>query len=224
MNASKERGWVRLHRKIEENYLYFSEPFNRAFAWVDILLLCNHKEQTIFVRGNKIIIGRGQFARSENSLSQRWRWSREKVRNFLEELEKNKMIIQQKDRVLSLYTIINYEYYQKDQTTDQTTEKQQTRQQKNINNNTNNNNNDKKSVFVQKNQKEINQVPEYLISIPEEDLPKLMDKLNVNATEVKRKGEQIYNWVLSHPKNKRADYRAVLRNALIKDFGYQFKS
>lgn len=45
-------------------------------------------------------------------------------------------IIQQKNRICSIYIIVNYDNDQTtDQTTDHTTEKQQTLQQKNINNN-----------------------------------------------------------------------------------------
>jgi len=87
-------------------------------------------------------------ARGENDLSVRRKWSRDKTRKFLNELEKEQQIIQHKSRILSIYTIVNYEKYQTtDQTTDQTTEKQQTRQQKNINKNDKNENNVKENII-----------------------------------------------------------------------------
>ena len=109
-------------------------------AWIDILILCNHQPASIFVRGNKIDIKRGQFAWGEDTLATRWKWSRGKVRRFLIELEKSGNIVQQKDHVLSLYTVLNYNEYQKNDTTDG----QQTVQQTDTNNNDNNVNNDNK--------------------------------------------------------------------------------
>lgn len=64
--------------------------------------------------------------------------------------------------------------------------------------------------------------PEYLMDIPEEDYQGLMAKLNVTKSDVRRKGEALYLWVQSSGK-RRKNYRAVLRGALIKDFGYTFK-
>jgi len=66
--------------------------------------------------------------------------------------------------------------------------------------------------------------PEYLLNIPVDDIPMLNKNINANITDVKRKGEEIYNWVMSAKKNRRENYKLVLRNALIKDFGYTYKS
>ena len=32
-------GWIKLHRSITDNQLYFKEPFNKTLAWIDLLLL-----------------------------------------------------------------------------------------------------------------------------------------------------------------------------------------
>mgnify|MGYP001559096455 CR=1 FL=1 len=66
--------------------------------------------------------------------------------------------------------------------------------------------------------------PEYLLNIPVEDIPFFKKNLNVNSLDIKRKGEELYNWTMSSKKNRRDNYKLVLKNALIKDFGYTYKS
>lgn len=109
-------GWVRIHRKIEDNPLYFSEPFTKAQAWIDLLIFANHKDESVLVRGSEIHVKRGQLCWSEVTMAKRWRWSRNKVRRFLKWLktkqQTEQVTIQQKT---SLITIINYESYQSDE-------------------------------------------------------------------------------------------------------------
>lgn len=127
-------GWISLHRKIQNHPDYFSEPFTRIMAWIDIILICNHKPATIYIRGNKVEIKRGQFAWGERSLATRWKWSRGKIRRFLKDLENTQQIVPQKNNILSLYSVINYEQYQQNETTDSTTERPQTDHNNNDNN------------------------------------------------------------------------------------------
>ena len=87
-------GFIILQRKITENWLWLSEPFSKAQAWVDLLLLANHSNGSFFIRGVKVEIKRGEVGKSEESLSQRWKWSRGKVRAFLKLLETEQQIKQ----------------------------------------------------------------------------------------------------------------------------------
>jgi len=100
--------------------LWKSEPFTRGQAWVDLLLLANHKEGFIRARGIRIDILRGQVGTSQVELAKRWKWSRGKVKRFLNELEVDQQIEQQKDNVSSLITITNYNQYQGDDTANDT--------------------------------------------------------------------------------------------------------
>lgn len=111
-------GWIKLHRNITENPMYFSEPFTRMQAWIDLLLVTNYRDSVIYVRGNKVIVKRGQIAKSQDFFATRWRWSRGKVIRFLEELQKCGQIVQQKSRLTTLISVVNYAYYQIDGTTD----------------------------------------------------------------------------------------------------------
>ena len=115
------KGYVKLHRQLIESDFWASEPFTKPQAWVDLFSLANHKPGRIWIRGIEIFVNRGQTAVSELTLTKRWKWSRNKVRNFLKWLKKEQQIEQQKTRVTSLITIINYDQYQGNDTTNETT-------------------------------------------------------------------------------------------------------
>jgi hypothetical protein len=105
--------------------LWRCEPFTRGQAWVDLLLLANFEHSFFFKRGVKIEVDRGQVARSEVELADRWKWSRTKLRKFLNDLEKEQQIEQHKSNVSQLLTIVNYDSYQEKRTADDTAERQQ---------------------------------------------------------------------------------------------------
>lgn len=133
-------GWISLHRQISDNALWTCEKFSRGQAWVDLLLLANHKDSYFYHRGNRVDIKRGQVGWSQLSLSKRWKWSRSKVKKFIEDLEKEQQIEQQKASVLQLITIKNYDRYQeKEQQKDnrKTIEEQQNDTDNNVNNDNN---------------------------------------------------------------------------------------
>lgn len=116
-----KKGYIALWRKLAETDLWFAEPFTRGQAWVDLLLLASHKDTYYYLRGNKIDVKRGEIRRSEQSLSKRWGWSRNKLRRFLKHLETEQQIEQQKCNIINKITIVNYDYWQK---TEQQTEQQ----------------------------------------------------------------------------------------------------
>ena len=139
-------GWVSIHRRLAISDLWLSEPFTRGQAWVDLIMLANHEEGFIRVRGIKVTVKCGQIGWSEVKLSERWRWSRTKTRHFLKELENVQQIEQQKGNVSLLISIVNYELYQK-KDSKKDTKKTAEVQQKDTNNNENNENNKISVVF-----------------------------------------------------------------------------
>jgi hypothetical protein len=122
-------GWIKLHRIIMDHADWLAEPFTRAQAWVDLLLLANHKIGHIRKRGILIEVQRGQVGYSEETLAARWKWSRNKTRRFLSCLRVAGQIsrnpVQQNPKLSCLISIINYDSYQSGDTTDDTTERQQ---------------------------------------------------------------------------------------------------
>jgi hypothetical protein len=137
--------WLKLFRRLRENEIWRSEPFSRGQAWVDLLMLANHKKGILSVRGNIVPIERGQVGWCERRLAEEWKWSRGRVRNFLALLERLGQISRktspqtspQKSKVLGVITITNYGKYQTekpaDDTTDDTTESPQKAHRQNPN-------------------------------------------------------------------------------------------
>lgn len=106
-------GWIRLHRKIQDHWLYEEKrKFSKFEAWIDMLMMANHKDNK-FVLGNELVeVKRGQFVTSELKLMERWGWGKSKLRSFLEILEKDGMIVKISDRKKTTITICNYSVYQ----------------------------------------------------------------------------------------------------------------
>ncbi|WP_243447992.1 DnaD domain-containing protein [Clostridium tetani] len=99
-----------LYRDIQEHWIW--EDAEKLKAWLDLLLLANHQSRKILLGNELIEIKRGSTHASELKLMDRWNWSKKKVRNFLQLLEKDNMIICEKSKKGTTITIINYEVYQ----------------------------------------------------------------------------------------------------------------
>lgn len=130
MNDFTTYGWVRLHRQLTNSDMWLAEPFTKGQAWVDLFTNACHTGRSFWVRGNEVKLERGQLGWSEVTLSERWRWSRDKTRRFLKSLEQREQIRQQKSRITSVITIVNYDRYQADiqQTRQQTIQQKDNRQ------------------------------------------------------------------------------------------------
>ena len=148
-------GWIKLNRSIQENWLWEEKPFDKKSAWIDLLLMANHKNNK-FPLGNEIIeVEQGSFVTSEIKLMNRWGWSKTKLRNFLKLLESEKMITKVVDRKKTTISIVNYKVYQGSEDQEKTTEKPQEDQEKTIkkpqedtNKNDNNEKNEKNNILV----------------------------------------------------------------------------
>lgn len=154
-------GWIKLHRKIQDNEFWLSERFNKALAWIDLLLLANHKAATIFLRGIELHIERGQTCWSILSLSKRWKWNERTVVNFLNMLQKRGMIQYKTSNVSTIITISNYDSYQAytEQNTQQNTEEIQSKIQ--TDNNGKNVNNEKNIILNNKEENSLNKYGKY---------------------------------------------------------------
>lgn len=109
---SKQYGWIALSREITSHWIWSCEPYSKAQAWVDLLLHANHTDTKIIIKGTLVPLKRGQQARSQVTLAEQWKWSRDKVKRFLKMLEKDEMIIQQTSQLTSIITICNYKEFQ----------------------------------------------------------------------------------------------------------------
>ena len=135
------QGWISVHRQIQEHWLWADKPFSKGQAWIDMLMLANHEDKQILF-GRKIIdVKAGSFITSEVKLAERWEWSRQKVRDFLDLLKEEKMIDKVSDNKKTTIFIENYAEYQDTCNSKLDSEKTSEKQQKNTNNNDNNANN-----------------------------------------------------------------------------------
>ena len=186
-----DKGYISLWRSIQDNEIWFEEPFTRAQAWIDLLLLANHKKTFMRVRGIRLEVGRGQIGRAKETLADRWQWSRSKVMRFLNELEEYGMIEQQtsnkNSRLPRIISIVNYEKYQENEQ-QKNNKRTINEQQKDTNNNDNKLNNDNKSANARKTIQNLDQVNswEELEEIPSSD-PFIHHR--------KMEGKQVFKWI-----------------------------
>jgi hypothetical protein len=112
------KGYIKLHREISDHWLWDEKPFSKGQAWVDILLMANHDTKK-FTLGNELVeVERGSCITSELKLMDRWGWSKTKVRDYLELLQKDKMLVKNSDKKKTTLTVCNYCIWQDSETTE----------------------------------------------------------------------------------------------------------
>lgn len=121
-----DKGWIKLNRQIMDHWVYEDKPFNRSMAWIDLILLADHKTHKSLWRGRLTEFKRGDVNLSLTELGHRWGWSRDKVKNFIKDLEEDGMIKAKVTTNRTTLTLIKYDDFQISVTTDQSTEKQRT--------------------------------------------------------------------------------------------------
>lgn len=139
------KGWISLHRKIVDHWV-FSDA-ERLRAWLIILIDVNHSEKKkIF--GDKILVcKRGESLNSLDTWTLKFgsNWNKSKTRRFLKMLENDTMIVLKSERITTRLTVCNYEDYQGERNADETQVKRKrnaSETQVTPNNNVNNENND----------------------------------------------------------------------------------
>jgi len=115
-----------VNRRLLKSDLWLSEPFTRGQAWVDLVGHARWKAGFVRIRGQQIDLERGQLAVSECFIAEKWKWSRGKVRRFLNELKTDHRIEHRTTNVTTVVTILNYDRYQGGDTADGTADGQRT--------------------------------------------------------------------------------------------------
>ena len=106
-------GWIKLHRQIQECFLWrIKEPFDKRSAWIDLLLLMEHQNKNLMIDGKIETIKRGSYMLSIEKLCDRWMWSRNKVKRYLDVLEREHMIVTRRTNKGTLVNVVNYCVYQ----------------------------------------------------------------------------------------------------------------
>ena len=112
-------GWIKLYRQIWDSELWKERPFDRARAWIDLIMLANFESRNILLGNEIIFVERGSFVTSEHKLMARWGWSKTKVRSFLNLLQNDSMIVKKTDHKKTIVEVLNYCVFQDFETTEE---------------------------------------------------------------------------------------------------------
>lgn len=116
-----EKGWVKLHRTIQDHWLWNNDSaFDFRSAWQDLIMMMNFKDRKFQMGQEIVFVPRGARITSERKLSEKWKWSRTKVRNFLELLKGDNMIEIEKTTKRTMIKVCNYDLYQNQDTNKKT--------------------------------------------------------------------------------------------------------
>ncbi len=117
-------GFQKIYRSIQTNWLWEDKPFSRGQAFIDLILLVNHSDNKTMVDGELVEVKRGSRITSLRKLGESWGWSPAKVKKFLEQLQKDNMIVYKCDNKKTLVAIENYSVYQDKENTEQSQKEQ----------------------------------------------------------------------------------------------------
>lgn len=176
------QGWIKLHRIIQDHWLYrIDRKFSSFEAWLDLLMMVNHEDKKVNLGNELIEVKRGQRVTSIRKLCDKWNWSNSKVKQFLNLLKDDGMIEYISDTKKTLITVVNYELYQSSEGKKATQYKQGT---DTIQSGKNTNNNEKEI----KNDKEINMFNRRIYdeqSIPYQLSTRLLNHIRNNNNQFK---------------------------------------
>ena len=219
-------GWIALHRKILDNPIWNMDKYSKAQAFLDLVLRANHKDNSIFIGNQEMLIKRGQILTSQSKLAERWGWDRKTVKFFILFLTRERMVLYKTDRKIqhgfTLITIINYDAYQDIGQQDTQQIGQQRDSKKDTNNNVNNVNNNYLPKDEEKKSKEIPlfRTREYLIEFKGQDMADLLKEYWLPIDGVRAKGRQLYEYY-DDGKFKSGkpikDFKKLFRNIIKKD-------
>lgn len=117
----KHKGWISIHRKITDHWLYQEKrTFSKFEAWLDILMEVNHSEVKTTIQNKLFTVKIGQSINSLDTWSKRWNWNKSRVRRFLKMLEDDKMIRLRNEFKTTRLTVCKYEDYQVKRNADET--------------------------------------------------------------------------------------------------------
>lgn len=116
-------GWIKLHRSLQEHWIWNeNEPFDKRSAWIDLLMMANFTDFKVMRNGKLMQRERGEVNTSILYLTERWKWSRAKVKRFLKTLESDGMVTTNSTTDGTTVTIEKYGFFQGQSTTVDTTD------------------------------------------------------------------------------------------------------
>lgn len=113
--------FFKLARQITESAIWDDgTPFDKAHAWIDLLMYVNWADAERPIRGEIIKVKRGSQFTSDKFLANRWHWSRNRVRRFLDTLERAGMVTVHRTSIGTYINVVNYSKFQDKRTSNRT--------------------------------------------------------------------------------------------------------
>ena len=112
--AREQTGFIKIHRKILDSEVWkYRKPIHPFQAWIDLLLYVNWEDNNVVHDSVIYELKRGEMLYSLRFLGKRWGWSKNKVGQFLRNLEHTKSIklVYEKGHRISKLIIYNYNKY-----------------------------------------------------------------------------------------------------------------
>lgn len=100
-----ERGWM-------EHPVFGNAPYSKREAWAYLIENAAWKPVRFDIRGQIVLIERGQFATSVRRLAAAWDWDKAAVSRFLTRLKTETMIETSTETGQIIITVCNYDVYQ----------------------------------------------------------------------------------------------------------------
>ena len=207
-----KNSYLKIDRGIKNHCFWDDKPFAKGQAWIDLILLATHTDRKDFDRGQLREKKRGEVHISLLKLADRWGWSRNKVRRFINLLVQEGMCTLNATTNDTTITIEKYSIYQgwytTDDTTDETTRettddttRETTREPQTIMSNK-----DKECI---KNDKEIEKGKKFTPPTLQEVTAYCMERNNGIEPQTFIDFYQSKNWMIG--KSKMKDWRACIR-------------
>ena len=199
----KNEGWISLHRKVQENWIFKKNRVKSEFeAWIIMLLEVNHAEEKVLIKNEIIICGRGESIKSLDTWAHMFGWTKSKVFRFFKLLESDSMIVLKSTHKTTHLTICNYENYQNSRNDNETKLKQRRNKVETklkLNNNDNNDNNiHPLQMWIEENLQSVRKISAQLTS---KQAQELLDEYPIEKVKEILKAMENYKPLLSKYKS-----------------------
>lgn len=109
--ADLGKGYIYLMRSLQDHWIWEDKPVAKGQAWVDMLLWASHRDREAPAIEGFVQIKKGEFIRTQRQMGEKWGWSKNKVKRFLEVLQKADMIRLKSGTKTTHVYICQYETY-----------------------------------------------------------------------------------------------------------------
>ena len=106
-------GWIKLHRKINDNpILKKGKTYSSFEAFIWLLLRANFDEAKVVVGSEIYIVKKGEMITSQKKLCKQFNWGNTRLRTFLRLLKNDGMIDFKSNTKLTQIILLNWDSYQ----------------------------------------------------------------------------------------------------------------